>query len=508
MDFGPQIQAIMQQRQNRYNNISNISQAITGLVNRKRQERQETDAISFFQKENISPEKINEFKQLNPSMSIMDIYKAASAVAEQKQAFNNQKVIQETRNLGKSMWGLAAQGGDLSFQGIAKFMEGQEASLEAKQMFAIKMLPQFLEFAKKKGITLGKNQKYLEKGAGGKFEEVASNKVEDIKTPKQWDIYFKENKGKINPDTEEIYTSAELIKGFQELKPTGSTRKEDQWDYFAAGKTGEINPDTNLPYTKDEIATDYEKIQTFAPDIKLRYNPNTKKMIQVNERDPEVVQKSIDAGFKPLSPELESYLSKKGGYGADAIKEIAESSVKGRSEIVTLDFMGKLLDRFKSGMFTGMVKDIQRFGAALNLPIDYKNLAAKEAFQATAKQLALQSRNLGPGMVLAGQMSDKDVKFLEEMNVQLLTSEPGNRLIIDIRTALAKRKAEVIKLAKQYEQEHGGIFDQAGFEVFMTDYSENNSIFGVPAGAEIVGTDQETGLPVYSINGDYFVPEF
>lgn len=297
MDFGPQIQAIMQQRQNRYNNISNISQSIAGLVNRKRQERQETDAISFFQKENISPEKINEFKQLNPSMSIMDIYKAASAVAEQKQAFNNQKVIQETRNLGKSMWGLAAQGGDLSFQGIAKFMEGQEASPEAKQMFTTKMLPQFLEFAKKKGITLGKNQKYLEKGAGGKFEEVASNKVEDIKTPKQWDIYFKENKGKINPDTGQTYTSAELVKGFAKITKSVAPTPSG-WDLFYDEHKNKINPDTKTKYTGteiDQIYRDKNRKRTLSDrsllirnmikqfEIKHERPPNTAEIIEIQK---------------------------------------------------------------------------------------------------------------------------------------------------------------------------------------------------------------------------------
>jgi len=245
----------------------------------------------------------------------------------------------------------------------------------------------------------------------------------------------------------------------------------------------------------------------YAPDIKERRNIETGEMIRVNERNPVEVQEAERAGFKPVGPRSTAFLKGEGKMAAEAFNTVMSDAKKARQSIATLKTMEGLLDRFNSGKMTNISKNIQQWGTSLGTPIDTTNLSAKEAFLAFANQLALQSRNLGEGMVLAGQMSDQDVKFLKDMNPQLVISKGGNKLIINIRKKLAKRKADAAKLAYDYKKQNNGYFDPLEFETYMQDHFASKNIFGVPNGAIKVGRDKKTGLPVYKYKDSFITPD-
>lgn len=189
--------------------------------------------------------------------------------------------------------------------------------------------------------------------------------------------------------------------------------------------------------------------------------------------------------------------------------EIVKSERGSQARIQTLENMNQLLDQFESGKLARWEKIVQQWGSALGFDVDTKNLSAKEAFTAITEQLALQSRNQGEGMVLAGQMSDKDVQFLRDMSPQLIISKGGNKLIIQMRKAIAKREMEIADLARQYKKEHSGMFDALDFGGYIKDRYKEKSVFGIPEDAVLVGTDKTTGLPVYKASdGKSYIPNF
>jgi len=280
-----------------------------------------------------------------------------------------------------------------------------------------------------------------------------------------------------------------------------------RWGLF--DESGSLQKDLRAA-TADEIETGKSKGKSgdFAPDHKLFRNPSTGEERYINTRNTAEVERLTNIGFAPIGPEKQGFLAETGKSGAEYVKEVVSSSSKARSNIATLDVMDQLLDRFASGKLAGIQKSAQQWAHALGMDVNMQDLSSKEAFTAIGEQLTLQSRNLGEGMVLAGQMSDKDVQFLRDMNPQLLISKSGNKLIIKIRKAVAKRQIEIEGLALQYRNEHGGVLDELGFNQFVKDSLSKTSMFGIPDDAVLAGTDKATGLPVYQKDGDLFIPEF
>jgi hypothetical protein len=246
----------------------------------------------------------------------------------------------------------------------------------------------------------------------------------------------------------------------------------------------------------------------YAPDMTTYINGKTKEVKEINSRDIDAINEAKANGFQPISPSQQGYLQEEGKSGAKYADEIAQNSQKAQGTITTLTTMDNLLDRFQSGKIANISKNVQQWATALGLPIDATNLSSKEAFTALGEQLALQSRNLGEGMVLAGQMSDRDVQFLRDMNPQMLISKGGNKQIVKIRKALAQRNVESAKLAKEYRDENGGVLDSLGFQEYQRQKMGSTSIFGIPDGATIAGTDKVTGLPVYKVGDKLHIPNF
>ena len=244
----------------------------------------------------------------------------------------------------------------------------------------------------------------------------------------------------------------------------------------------------------------------YAPDIMERRNPETGKTIRIDERDPREVAQAEQQGYSPVDRRTASFLKGEGKIAADAFGTITSDAKKARQSIATLKTMEGLLDRFESGKLASATKTLQQWGNSFGIPVDTVNLSAKESFLAFANQLALQSRNLGEGMVLAGQMSDQDVKFLKDMNPQLVISKGGNKMIIKIRKALAERRSKVAEDAAEYKKQNRGYFDPLEFENYTREKYTDKNIFGIPNSAKLVGQNKKTGLPIYEFEGKYITP--
>jgi hypothetical protein len=328
------------------------------------------------------------------------------------------------------------------------------------------------------------------------------NKIADIKRMKEGLNYASTFLPKVRQDT---YQDWHNWLDEQQWLPPGvlvppeevRSMTPEEFDMYKASLA------TNM--TSGEVNKQVSKI--FAPDIKERRHPETGEIIRVDERNPFEVQQAEQLGYKPIGPRSKAFLTGEGKYAADAYKTLTQDAKKARQSIATLRTMESLLDRFKSGKLANVAKNIQQWGDALGIPVDMANLNAKEAFLAFANQLALQSRNLGEGMVLAGQMSDQDVKFLKDMNPQLIISKGGNKLIIKIRERLAQRRAQIAKEAAAFKKQNKGYFDPTAFENYIASKYTKENIFGIPTGAVKVGRNRKTGLPVYEYNGKYIEPD-
>jgi len=262
----------------------------------------------------------------------------------------------------------------------------------------------------------------------------------------------------------------------------------------------------------NEVATTVGKVEKegkeFAPDHVQFRNAKTGKTRNVNLRNPQEVELAKEAGYEPIGPKARGYLGEEGKIMAKEAADFRERASTSRQRMTTFNAMDRLLDRFETGKLAGIKKTIRGYASALGIPIDIEGLSASEAFNALAQQLALQSRNQGKGMVLAGQMSDKDVQFLKDMNPQLLNSKEGNRLIIKMKLAIERRNIEVARLAADFQEESGGVFDSMRFQKYLDEKLPNKSIFGIPEDAEFAGYDKQTGLPMYVKDNKGYIPKF
>ena len=310
------------------------------------------------------------------------------------------------------------------------------------------------------------------------------------------------NQGKVLKDMRfDVFDEATLTKRQTEKK------KDEQKAKVAEAKRKQGMEDFRKKELFKQDLRAGEDDSEFAPDTNLYRNAETGATKDIDTRDKNAIAQAAAEGFFPIGPRAKGYLTQSGKFGAEREKEIVAGSVKARGKIATLNTLDTLLDRFRSGKLANIGKGIQQWASAFGIPVS-KSLGAKEAFGAIVNELALRSRNLGEGMVLAGQMSDKDVQFLKDMNVQMIISKGGNKLILKIRKSIAQRELDIAREVSNYKKQNRGVFDGTGFEDFIRNKYSSKHIFGIPAGSVLTGTDTVTGLPVYEKDGKYFIPDF
>ena len=149
---------------------------------------------------------------------------------------------------------------------------------------------------------------------------------------------------------------------------------------------------------------------------------------------------------------------------------VMEDALRAEDQIGSLDAMERLLD---SGAATGGWEEMSmpvRQAATDIFGLDPEKLARQETFQAFANRLALEAKGN-----MTGQMSDRDIIFLQRQVPSLANTPEGNQLLIDVMRRLAKRKIELADLADEYYAENGSL---TGWRKHRSDWVKANPVFG------------------------------
>jgi hypothetical protein len=155
--------------------------------------------------------------------------------------------------------------------------------------------------------------------------------------------------------------------------------------------------------------------------------------------------------------------------------KIQEAGIGAQAKLDRAARMEQLLTNISTGKFEGVKKDAAAVAQAFGITID-PNLGDKEAFEALSNQLALEARNPSGGAGMPGAMSDKDREFLLQITPNLTKTPDGNRQIIETAKKLAKRDADVARLAREYRKKSGTL-DEGFFEE-LRQFSDKTPLFG------------------------------
>lgn len=158
-------------------------------------------------------------------------------------------------------------------------------------------------------------------------------------------------------------------------------------------------------------------------------------------------------------------------YGKDAVT-YRQGMISGNKTLATLNQMEKLINdpNFYSGSGAELVTKAKQAASAIGLAVP-EGAQANEVFDALSKKLTLDANNgsLGPGV------SNADVMFLQQQNASLGHTPEGNKMLIGMAKAVAKRNVEIGKMATAYAKEHGQL--DVGFDEKVQAYAEQNPLF-------------------------------
>lgn len=160
-------------------------------------------------------------------------------------------------------------------------------------------------------------------------------------------------------------------------------------------------------------------------------------------------------------------------FGEQYVK-IQNAGLNSQSRIAKIDRMEQLLNGLETGKFTPMMTEVKAALESAGIKVDNK-LGNAQAVEALSNELALQARNTSDGAGMPGAMSDADRVFLTKTVPGLAKTPAGNRLLIETHKRLAKRDAEVAKIARDYRKKNGKLDE--GFYDELHKLSESNPLF-------------------------------
>ena len=161
--------------------------------------------------------------------------------------------------------------------------------------------------------------------------------------------------------------------------------------------------------------------------------------------------------------------------GKSSAETYVSYQVAGRnadSMITKLNAMDKLLSGVDTSGLTPIGMQVAGIAKGLGITLD-PNLPSKQAAEAIANEMALQSRQGGQ---MPGAMSDKDREFLQAMNPNLGQTPEGRALLIETRKRVAQREKEVARLARDYAAKNKGRLD-SGFDNEIAAYADAHPLF-------------------------------
>jgi len=177
------------------------------------------------------------------------------------------------------------------------------------------------------------------------------------------------------------------------------------------------------------------------------------------------------------------------GYG-EQYTELQKAEFASRKRIGRAERLESLLDGVQTGKLTPMGTQLAGYAHALGFEIDPK-LGNKEAAIALESEMALELRNPSGGAGMPGAMSDADRTFLQNMASFSNKTPQGRKFMLESYRAIAKRDADIARLARDYKKRNGGKFDE-GFYDELAVWSERNPMF--PSAAAIEAEKARRGL--------------
>ena len=178
-------------------------------------------------------------------------------------------------------------------------------------------------------------------------------------------------------------------------------------------------------------------------------------------------------------PTLENEYDKAiGASNAKAYVDVNQQGMNAGNTIAKYQQLGSLLSQ--PGVYQGAggetVLQAQKLGASLGL-IDDSKVGPAQAAQAISRGLALELRNPASGAGMPGAMSDQDREYLKSLVAGVTNTPEANRLLINAKIKVERRKQQIADLARQYAQQSGGRFDQSGFASYLQQWSSAHPMF-------------------------------
>jgi len=137
---------------------------------------------------------------------------------------------------------------------------------------------------------------------------------------------------------------------------------------------------------------------------------------------------NVNVDLGPKNKEASEFAKKMGSATAEKFLGYMDSSNKASGTLNSYKQLFSMLNRpdFNTGMFANAMKPLRQISREFNLDIfDTSEVATAELFTAKANELILASV-----AQMKGALSDKELNFLAEQNVNLSNSTAGNQLLL------------------------------------------------------------------------------
>lgn len=226
--------------------------------------------------------------------------------------------------------------------------------------------------------------------------------------------------------------------------------------------------------------TSGEKAQNYYNDVfaKLQKDPeNPQLQKELINAENQLKKETTFAPPNIIFKEQGAEAQKVGTYFGETFTDLQKAEISSRSRVQKLERASELLKGIETGKYSETGVEVGKALNSLGFPIA-EDIANKEAAQALYKEYALELRNPEGGAGMPGALSDADRVFLEKAAGSLTTSPKARQLMLETQQAIAKRNADVAKLARDYRTKNGQIDE--GFYDVLANFSNKNPLFTKP----------------------------
>ena len=213
-----------------------------------------------------------------------------------------------------------------------------------------------------------------------------------------------------------------------------------------AGAVAKAKEENTTQSTKPALDTTTGQ-EVFATEQEIQSNPNLSPI----ENAPEIVidQRAQDAAtIKRTEGLVQREL--------DLLGRIDETAEQSASAQEGLSFLRRQLGNVETGQFAPLRQGMARIVSGLGLNpeligVSLEEIGSGEAFATAVNEIVLQRAEN-----MKGNLSDRDVRFLESATPRLSNTAQGNELIIDYLMAINDRNVLKQQMAEVHMDENDG----------------------------------------------------